>query len=183
VNTNADNVELFLNGRSLGKKDMPRHSHLTWTVNYEAGTLEAVAFKKGRKLTSKVETTGEPHAIVVSPYKITMLGDGRDAAVINITVMDRQGREVPDAANLIRFSLKGDGKIIGVGNGDPSSHEPDKCLTNSAWQRSLFNGKAQVIVQAGKTAGTLVFEAKAEGLQKGNVDIISVHPGTPAPVK
>lgn len=171
VNTNADNVELFLNGRSLGKKEMPRHSHLTWTVNYEPGTLEAVAYKKGRQLTSKVETTGEPHAIVVSPYKTNMLGYGKDAAVINITVMDRQGREVPDAANLIRFSLKGDGKIIGVGNGDPSSHEPDKYLTDSAWQRSLFNGKAQAIIQAGKTAGKLVFEAKGEGLRSGSTEI------------
>lgn len=182
VNTNADDVELFLNGRSLGKKDMPRNSHLKWSVPYETGTLEAVAFKKGRKLTRKVETTGAPHEIVVSPYKTTMLGDGKDVAVINITVVDRQGREVPDAAHLIRFSLKGDGKIIGVGNGDPSSHEPDKYLVDTAWQRSLFNGKAQLILQAGKTTGTLRFEAKSEGLQKGGTEIITVHPGIPTPV-
>jgi Arabinogalactan endo-1,4-beta-galactosidase len=182
VNTNADNVELFLNGKSLGKKDMPRNSHLTWTVNYEPGTLEAVAYKKGKKLTKKVETTGDPYEIVVSPYKTTMLGDGRDAAVINISVVDRQGREVPDANHLIRFSLTGDGKIIGVGNGDPSSHEPDKYFVDTAWQRSLFNGKAQVILQSGKTAGTLRFEAKADGLQKGSTDIITVQPGIPTPV-
>jgi beta-galactosidase len=182
VNTNADNVELFLNGKSLGKKDMPRNSHLKWSVPYEPGTLEAVAFKKGRKLTRKVETTGVPHEIVVSSYKTTMLGDGKDVGVINITVVDRQGREVPDAAHLIRFSLKGDGKIIGVGNGDPSSHEPDKYLVDTAWQRSLFNGKAQLILQAGKTAGTLRFEAKSEGLQTGSTEIITVHPGIPTPV-
>lgn len=182
VNTNADNVELFLNGKSLGKKDVPRNSHLKWTVNYEPGTLEAVAYKKGRKLTKKVETTGDPYEIVVSPYKTTMLGDGKDAAVINISVVDRQGREVPDANHLIKFSLKGDGKIIGVGNGDPSSHEPDKYLVDTAWQRSLFNGKAQVIIQAGKTAGTLHFEAKAEGLQKGSTGVITVHPGVPTAV-
>lgn len=182
VNTNADNVELFLNGKSLGKKDMPRNSHLKWTVNYEPGTLEAVAYKKGRKLTKKVETTGDPYEIVVSPYKTTMLGDGKDAAVINISVVDRQGREVPDANHLIKFSLTGDGKIIGVGNGDPSSHEPDKYLVDTAWQRRLFNGKAQVIIQAGKTAGTLHFEAKAEGLQKGSTGIITVHPGVPTAV-
>jgi beta-galactosidase len=182
VNTNADNVELFLNGKSLGKKEMPRNSHLRWSVNYEPGTLEAVAYKKGRKLTSKVETTGDPYEIVVSPYKTTMLGDGKDAAVINIAVMDRQGREVPDAAHLVRFSLKGDAKIIGVGNGDPSSHEPDKYLDDSAWQRRLFSGKAQVIVQAGKTAATIHFEAKGEGLRSGGTDIITVHPGKPTPV-
>lgn len=171
VNTNADNVELFLNGRSMGKKDMPRHSHLTWTVNYEPGTLEAVAYKKGRKLTSKVETTGDPYQIVVSPHKTTIAGDGRDVAVINISVTDREGREVPDASHLIRFSLTGDAKIIGVGNGDPSSHEPDKWESGTAWQRSLFNGKAQVIVQAGKTAGKFVFEAQGEGLQAGSTEI------------
>ncbi len=182
VNTNADNVELFLNGQSLGKKDMPRYSHLRWTVNYEPGTLEAVAYKKGRKLTRKVETTGEPAEIVLSPYKTTMPGDGKDIAVINISVVDRQGREVPDAAHQIRFSLKGDAKIIGVGNGDPSSHEPDKYLIDSAWQRSLFNGKAQVIVQSGKTVGSFHFEARAEGLKTGAVDILTIHPGTPTPV-
>jgi beta-galactosidase len=111
-----------------------------------------------------------------------MLGDGKDAAVINISVVDRQGREVPNAAHLIRFSLKGDAKIIGVGNGDPSSHEPDKYLIDSAWQRSLFNGKAQVIVQSGKTAGSFHFEARAEGLKTGALDILTIHPGTPTPV-
>ena len=79
VNTNADNVELFLNGKSLGKKDMPRNSHLKWTVNYEPGTLEAVAYKKGKKLTTKVETTGTPTEVVITPYKTTMLADGKDA--------------------------------------------------------------------------------------------------------
>ncbi|HET7898095.1 MAG TPA: beta-galactosidase GalA, partial [Flavisolibacter sp.] len=105
VNSNADNVELFLNGKSLGKKAMPRNSHLRWQVNYEPGTLEAVAFKGGRKLTTKVETTGAPAEVVVSPSKTTMLADGKDAAVINISVVDKQGREVPDADQLIRFSV------------------------------------------------------------------------------
>lgn len=179
VNTNADNVELFLNGKSQGRKDMPRNSHLRWNVAYEAGILEAVAYKKGRKLTAKVETTTEAYEVVVSPYKTTMTGDGKDATVINISVIDRQGREVPEAANLIRFSLKGDAKIIGVGNGDPSSHEPDKFMNDTAWQRQVFNGKCQVIVQSGKTAGMFHFEAKSDGLQSGATDIMTIHPGTP----
>ncbi|HXB93260.1 MAG TPA: glycosyl hydrolase 53 family protein, partial [Puia sp.] len=170
VNTNADDVELFLNGKSLGKKDMPRNRHLEWTVPYEAGTLEAVAFKKGKKLTAKVTTTGDPFEIVVTPYKTTMPGDGKDATVINISVVDRQGREVPDASNLIRFTAAGDLHMIGTGNGDPSSHEPDKC-EEGAWQRHLFNGKCQVIVQAGTRAGMYKFEAKADGLQTGSTDI------------
>ena len=156
---------------------MPRNRHLEWDVQYEAGTLEAVAFKKGRKITAKVETTGEPYEVVVTPYKTTMTADGKDATVINISVVDRKGREVPDASDLIRFSVNGDLKLIGVGNGDPSSHEPDKCL-DGVWQRHLFNGKCQVIVQSGLSNSLIKFEAKAEGLRTGSTDIYTVQPRT-----
>ncbi|HEY6503212.1 MAG TPA: beta-galactosidase GalA [Chitinophagaceae bacterium] len=177
VNTNADNVELFLNGKSLGKKDMPRNSHLKWTVDYQPGTLEAVAYKKGKKLTRKIETTGTPTEVVMTPYKTTMFADRKDVSVINLSVVDQQGREVPDANNMITFSISGPGKIIGVGNGDPSSHEPDKCA-DGAWQRSLFNGKCQVIVQSTGEPGIIKFEAKAAGLWTGSTDIITVPPGS-----
>lgn len=175
VNSNADNVELFLNGKSQGKKDMPRNGHLTWMVNYAPGTLEAIAYKKGKKLTAKVETTSAPTEVVITPYKTTMLADGRDATVINVKVIDKDGREVPDADNMIRFSISGEGKIIGVGNGDPSSHEPDKCI-DGAWQRSLFNGKCQVIVQSTVKSGMIKFDAEATGLWKGSTDIVTVPP-------
>lgn len=175
VNTNADNVELFLNGKSLGKKDMPRNSHLKWTVNYEPGKLEAIAYKKGKQLKARVETTGQPVEVVVTPYKTTLLADGKDVSVLNITVLDREGREVPDADNLVSFTLEGDGKIIGVGNGDPSSHEADKCEPGR-WQRRLFNGKCQVIVQAGTIPGMIKFDAKATGLWSGGTDIQTVSP-------
>jgi beta-galactosidase len=175
VNTNADNVELFLNGKSKGKKDMPRNSHLKWTINYEPGKLEAVAYKKGKRLTSKVETTGLPVEVIVTPYKTTILADGKDATVINITVFDREGREVPDADNMISFKVEGPGKIIGVGNGDPSSHEPDKCA-DGAWQRRLFNGKCQLIIQAGTQPGMIKFNAKATGLWSGGTDIQTISP-------
>jgi beta-galactosidase len=79
-----------------------------------------------------------------------MLANGKDISVINISVVDGQGREVPDANNLIFFSVSGDAKIIGVGNGDPSSHEQDKYFDTTA-RRFLFNGHCQVILQSGKT--------------------------------
>jgi beta-galactosidase len=182
VNTNADNVELFLNGKSLGKKDMPRNRHLQWSVLYEPGTLEAVALKNGRKITRKVETTGDPYEIVVTPYRATIMADGKDAAIINISVVDKEGREVPDANNLVEFSCTGDAKIIGVGNGDPSSHEPDKYMPDSSWQRSLFNGRCQVILQAGKTIDIVKFHARSAGLQNGSTGIYTIHPGEPHPV-
>ena len=175
VNSNADNVELFLNGKSLGKKDMPRNGHLQWNVKFEPGKLEAIAYKRGKKLTSKIETTGTAVNVVLTPYKTTMLADGKDATVMNVTVVDEQGREIPDADNMIYFSIEGDGKIIGVGNGDPSSHEPDKC-TDGMWQRRLFNGKCQVIVQSGTKPGIIKFEASAKGLWSGSTDIITVAP-------
>lgn len=172
VNSNADNVELFLNGKSMGKKDMPRNSHLKWTLPYQPGTIEAVAMKKGRRLYTKRETTGKPFEVVITPYKTTMLADGKDATVINVHVIDRQGREVPDADNLIRFRLQGPARIIGVGNGDPSSHEPDKFMDTS-WQRKLFNGKCQVIVQSLNMPGIVKFSALSDSLWTGSTDIIT----------
>jgi len=173
VNSNADNVELFLNGKSFGKKDMKRNSHLEWDVPYEAGSLEAVAFKNGRRITEKIETTGEPFELMLTPYKTTMFSDGKDATVINISIMDKQGREIPDAQNLVTFTLKGDAKIIGVGNGDPSSHEPDKC-TDGNWQRKLFNGKCQLILQSGYTKDIIKLEAKSEGLYPASTEIHTI---------
>lgn len=181
VNSNADSVELFLNGKSLGMKTMPRNSHLKWNVTYEPGTLKAVAYKKGRTWSEQVETTGTPYEVVLTPYKTTMIADGQDATVMNVSVVDREGRTVPDADNLIRFKIEGDARIIGVGNGDPSSHEPDKCA-DGMWQRSLFNGHAQVIVQAGTHPGMIKFEATANGLFKASTEIITVAPASIASV-
>ncbi len=181
VNSNADEVELFLNDKSLGKKVMARNSHLKWPVIYEPGKLEAVAYKKGKTFKHKVETTWQAFEVVLTPYKTTMLADGKDATVINVSIIDNQGREVPMADNMIRFAISGDAKIIGVGNGDPSSHEPDKCA-EGLWQRSAFNGKCQVIVQAGKTPGIIKFEAKAAGLWSGSTDIITISPGSVASI-
>ena len=164
VNTNADDVELFLNGKSLGKKAMPRNSHLQWEVNYEPGILEAIAYKKGKKLTTKLETTGQATKVILSPDKTMLLADGKDATVVTISLEDEQGRAVPDANNLIEFALSGNAKIIGVGNGDPSSHEQDKCQEGE-WKRSAFNGKCQIIIQSGKNRGAIKLEAKSPGLQ------------------
>jgi beta-galactosidase len=166
VNSNAENVELFLNGKSLGSKTMPRNSHLNWEVPYKPGILEAVGIRNGKKFTTKIETTGQPAKIRIETDKTTLLADGADAAVINISVTDSKGREVPDAQNLIRFTIEGDARIIGVGNGDPSSHEPDKC-PDGHWQRHLFSGKCQVIVQAGKQSGPVRLIAASEGLEEG----------------
>ncbi len=127
--SNCDEVELFLNGKSLGRKPMPKLSHIQWEVNYEPGTLLARGYKGGKEImTAKVETTGEPAVVRLIPDRDSIKADGEDVSVITVRVEDDKGRIVPTAGNEISFNLQGPGKIIGVGNGDPSSHEPDKFL-------------------------------------------------------
>ena len=143
---------------------MPLNSHLEWKVIYKPGTLEARGVKNGKQLISKIETTGQPATIILSPDRSTIKADGEDVSVVNVSVLDEKGREVADAGNLIKFELTGSGWIIGVGNGDPSSHEADKCSPGN-YQRRLFNGKCQVIVQGGRNAGSLQLNATSENLK------------------
>ena len=117
--SNCENVELFLNGKSLGKKSMEKDFHLEWNVPYEPGTLEARGVRNGKLITAKIETTGEPATIQLTPDRTVINADGEDVSVISVTALNSEGREVPVADNLIHFELNGAGKIIGVGNGDP----------------------------------------------------------------
>jgi beta-galactosidase len=127
VYSNCEEVELFLNGQSLGRKPMKKNSHLEWPVKYSPGTLLACGYKGGKEiLTARVETTGAPAAIQLTPHRATIKADGEDVSVITVRVNDGQGRHVPTANNLITFEITGPGKIIGVGNGDPSCLEPDR---------------------------------------------------------
>jgi beta-galactosidase len=177
--SNCESVELLLKGKSLGKKTMEPNSHLEWKVAYEPGVLEARGWKQGRMVTTKVETTGEPVSIRLTADRSAISADGGDVSVVNVTTLDDRGREVPNADNLVRFEVVGNGKIIGVGNGDPSSHEPDKYLSDN-YQRRLFNGKCQVIVQSTKEAGAVKLRASSEGL-KTEVITIRTEPCEPRP--
>jgi beta-galactosidase len=173
VNSNADEVELLLNGSSLGRKQMVRNSHLIWEVPFTSGKLQAIGWRNGRMIRASVETTGKPAEISLMVHKTTLLADGKDIAVINIRALDKEGRWVPDAQNLISFSIEGNAEIIGTGNGDPSSHEADKCAPGE-WQRHLFNGFCQVILQAGKEPGIVRFKAVSDGLWAGESEIHTV---------
>jgi beta-galactosidase len=117
-----------------------------------------------------IETTDAPHQIVGTPLKRTITADGRDAVIVNFAVKDKLGRMVPDAVNLIHFKVTGDGSILGVGNGNMESVEDEVCL-NGDFKRKLFNGKCQIVVRAGKTAGKIAIEASGDGLQKGVCEI------------
>ncbi len=179
VESNADSVELFLNTRSLGTKTMERNTHLEWKVPYTSGTLQAKARRNGKLLSASVETTGGGVAVNAVADRMVIRADGEDVAVVTITVRDAMHREIPDAGNLIHFTVEGDGAIIGVGNGDPSSHEPDKFL-QGGWQRRLFSGKCQVIVQASRNAGPIVLKASGDGLEDG-ILTITAAPAHPRP--
>lgn len=157
--SNCDEVELFLNGTSLGRKQMPRNGHLEWPVAYQPGELEARGHRGGAVIrTTRIQTTDAPAALVLTPDREVILAGGADVVVVAVSSVDAQGRHVPTAANQVKFSVSG-GRILGVGNGDPGSLEPDQ-----ASARNLFNGYAQVIVQAPREPGVIRLTARADGL-------------------
>jgi len=182
--SNCDEVELFLNGKSLGAKQVEPNSHVEWKVAYEPGVVEARGHRGGRVAqapspvvvaTTKVETTGPPAKLALTPDRLTINADGEDVALAVAAVLDDKGRAVPTADNLVSFEASGGARIIGVGNGDPSSHEPDK-----AAQRKAFNGLCMAIVQAGREAGPIRLTATSPGLEPASVTIAAA-PATPRP--
>ena len=130
--SNCDEVELFLNSQSLGKQAMPKNSHLRRKVKYAPGTLSARGFRAGQLAAEdRVETAASPAAIQLTPDRPSINADGQDLSIVTVAITDGQGRFVPAASNLLHFELSGPGKILGVGNGDPSCHEPDLYVTRA----------------------------------------------------
>lgn len=167
--TNCDEVELFLNGKSLGRKKAEPFKKLIWPAIYKPGKLEAKGYKSGKLVTKDiVETTTAATQVVLNNDVNTLKADGCDVSVIKVAIKDANGRVVPTADNLVKFSIDGPGKIIGVGNGNPNSHEPDK-----ASQRMAFHGYCMVLVQAGNTVGEIRLKAVSEKL-KGSEVIVMV---------
>lgn len=127
--SNCDEVELFLNKKSLGKKKMELNGHLEWQVKYEPGILEAIGYKNGVKAGSDVvKTTLAPADIKLQASTGAIKANGKDIALITVQANDKNNLKVPTAANEVGFSIQGPGKIIGVGNGDPTSLEADLYL-------------------------------------------------------
>lgn len=158
VHSNLEEVELFLNGRSLGKRKVEPLTHLAWDVKYEPGVIEARGMKDGKVvMTTKRETTGAPETIRLSADRSEIDADGEDIAIVRVEVLDSAGRPVPTADNLIKFKITGVGILLGVGNGDPNCQESEQKP-----MRSLFNGLAQVIVQGTNKPGAIVVEAYTE---------------------
>jgi beta-galactosidase len=159
--SNCEEVELFLNGASLGKQPMKRNSKLTWQVKYAPGTLSAKGFNGGKVVAEqRVETTGDVVAVKLTRDTTglaeTVNANGEALAIYTVSAVDAQGRVVPVAQNKINFALEGAGKILGVDNGDPSCHEPDtfvptmpiRAIPVSGWRWKL----AKLPTKRGETA-------------------------------
>jgi beta-galactosidase len=176
VATNADRVALFLNGKPAGEKPVDKYQMVTFDVPYESGTLEARA-SNGSKEEARfdVETTGAPAAIRLIPDRDKLNGEGNDAQPVTVEIIDAKGRVVPTADLPVTFSVIGPATIIGLNNGDPTNHEPEK-----GNQHSTYRGLAQIIVQSKLGGhGTFTLHATTPGLVDGDV-VVNVI-ATPEP--
>lgn len=165
---NADEVELFLNGESLGKRAKEKDIyHAFWRVPYQKGTLKAISYKNGKEiLTKEIKTTGDPVSIRLIADRQIIAADGKDLSFVTVEVMDADGNPVPVADNLISFSIDGNGVIAGTDNGDPTDSNSLKKPS-----RKLFSGKALAIVQSNKKSGKIILKAKSEGLKEATIEI------------
>jgi len=172
--SNCDEVELTVNGKKLGRKQMPKNGHLKWKVIYQPGKVVAVGYKNGKRiLTETIETTKPATKIVMKADRQAIAADGRDVSVVTIEVQDQKGRIVPDACPVLKFTLEGNGRILGVGNGDPSYLGEDHPKTSDCKSFSIpaFNGLAQVLVQSSSEPSTLNLKTNADGLKAGSIII------------
>ncbi|MHB8208177.1 glycoside hydrolase family 2 TIM barrel-domain containing protein, partial [Mucilaginibacter sp.] len=165
---NADEVELYLNGKSLGiRKKTGDDLHVMWRVKYVPGTLKAVSRKDGKVvLTQEIHTAGAPAKIELIADRKVINADGKDLSFITVKILDKDGNVVPDADNLVDFKLNGNAFIAGVDNGDPVSHDSFKVN-----YRKAFHGLALAIVQSKKTPGDISFTATSKGLQSAALTI------------
>ena len=168
--SNCDEVELTVNGKKLGRQPMPRNGHLKWKAVYQPGKVVAVGYKNGKRiLTEKIETTKPAAKIVMKADRQMITADGMDVSVVTIELHDQNGRIVPDACNMLKFTLEGNGRIIGAGNGDPQymgeDHPKEKDCR--AFSIPAFNGLAQVLIQSSQEPSALRLTANGEGLKTG----------------
>ncbi len=165
---NADEVELFLNGNSLGtKRKSGDDIHIMWRVKFEPGTLKAISRKDGKIiLTREIKTAGAPAKIELTADRKKIQSDGKDLSFITVRILDAEGNLVPDADNLVKFSIAGQGEIVGVDNGYQASMESFK-----APYRKAFNGKCLAIIQSTEKSGKIKLQATSEGLQPMSINL------------
>lgn len=168
IYTSGDAVELFLNGKSLGRREkVHSYDRLTWDdVRYEPGSLKAIAYKNGQKWAEElVETTGKPAALQVTAEKTELKNDGTDLSFIRVAVVDSQGRVVPRSKNHLKFSVTGPAEIIATDNGDATSLLPFQLS-----ERDAYNGLALVILRSQyMKQGKVVLTVESKGLPRQKI--------------
>ncbi len=167
---NADEVELFLNGRSLGSKTKgPEEFHVMWRVPFEPGEIKAVSKRDGVTILEKSrKTAGDAASITLKADRKEILADGQDLSFVTVSLADANGIEIPIASQKVSFSLDGPGEIVGVDNGDPTSH-----LSLKGKEMNLFNGLCLVVVKSTSTEGTITLKAQVDGLPDASITIIA----------
>jgi beta-galactosidase len=166
---NADEVELFLNGKSLGtKRKTGDDLHVWWRVKYEPGTIKAISRKNGNIVLSKeIKTAGEPAKIILSADRKEINGKDNELCFVKATIVDKDGNVVPDANNLVHFNVNGDGFVAGTDNGCQTD------LTSfKSTKRKAFNGLALAVLQSKQKPGAIQLIATADGLQPATVTIL-----------
>ena len=163
--SNLDEIELFVNGKSYGKKQMERNWYLTWeNVVYETGGVTAKGYKDGKEvMTQTIKTTDAPYKIELMPDKDNIAVG--ETAIINVRIADKNGITVPTADNQIFFTVEG-GQFLGCGNGNPGSHESDKIPV-----RRAFNGLCQLLVKVTDKEGFIKITAQSSGLKQDICEI------------
>ena len=172
--SNCDEVELIVNGKKLGRQAMPKNGHLKWKAVYQPGKVVAYGYKNGKRtMTQVIETTKPAYKLVLKSDRQEIMADGRDVAVITVEVQDQKGRIVPDACPMLNLTLEGEGRILGVGNGDPMYLGADHPKEHNCKSFSIpaFNGLAQVIVQSSENPSQVTLRCQSEKLQTGSVCI------------
>jgi beta-galactosidase len=188
--TNCDEVELFVNGKSFGKKikgvdktpipinfidweggrykgDFMSPYRLSWNVPYEAGELKVVGYIDGKKVAEKeIRTAGKPVKIELSPDRNLIKSDGEDMVFVTVRILDKMGNLCPNSENLVEFELKGEGKIVALGNGNPATTESFQSNV-----RKAFSGQCMAFIKATTSPGEISLIAKSNGLQETSVKI------------
>ena len=167
---NADEVELYLNGQSLGKRSKTGDDlHVMWRVPFHAGTLKAVSRKKGKEvLTKEIKTAGEPVSIRLKADRPVIDADGKDLSFVTVEILDKEGNTSPLADQLVKFTVEGEGNIVGTDNGNQNDH-----VSLKKPERHLFYGKCLAIVQSTNKSGNIVLKAEIQGLPAQNIIITS----------
>jgi beta-galactosidase len=169
VYSSCAEVELFLNGRSLGRRPTNRANAYTatWPVPYQAGVLKAVGYDGAQQVsTAELRTAQAPSRIELSPDRARIRADGQDLSYIMVALVDARGVRNPKAENLVKFAITGPGTIVGVGNANPMSTESYQQPQRKAWQ-----GRCLLIVKSGRQAGKIVIKATSAGLTPAQIVI------------